>query len=154
MIFGMTLLTFVHVLLSLIGILAGFIVMLGLLTSKALKSWTAVFIWTTVATSATGFLFTFHRFLPPSNSESSQFSNTLSGWPLTHWREPTRRPDEARNSRLVQQQRTSSSPRNHSLRENCCSTLEFDHSMSFTLLTDFPALRSACASNAFWLLVS
>jgi hypothetical protein len=64
MIFGMTLLTFVHVLLSLIGILAGFIVMLGLLTSKALKSWTAVFIWTTVATSATGFLFPFHRFLP------------------------------------------------------------------------------------------
>jgi len=64
MIFGMTLLTFVHVLLSVIGILAGFIVMLGLLTSKALKSWTAVFIWTTVATSATGFLFPFHRFLP------------------------------------------------------------------------------------------
>ena len=64
MIFGMTLLTFVHVLLSLIGILAGLVVMFGLLTSKALKGWTAVFIWTTVATSATGFLFPFHRFLP------------------------------------------------------------------------------------------
>jgi len=64
MIFGMTILTFVHVLLSLIGILAGLVVMFGLLTSKALKGWTAVFIWTTVATSVTGFFFPFHRFLP------------------------------------------------------------------------------------------
>ena len=64
MILGMTALTFVHVLLSLLGILAGFVVMLGLFTSKPLKSWTAVFIWTTVATSVTGFLFPFHRFLP------------------------------------------------------------------------------------------
>jgi hypothetical protein len=64
MIFGMTILTFVHVLLSLLGILAGFVVMFGLLTSKPLKGWNAVFIWTTVATSVTGFLFPFHRFLP------------------------------------------------------------------------------------------
>ncbi len=64
MIFGMTILTFVHVLLSLIGILAGLVVMFGLLTSKALKRWTAVFIWSTVATSVTGFFFPFHRFLP------------------------------------------------------------------------------------------
>ncbi len=64
MIFGMTILTFVHVLLSLLGIFAGLVVMLGLLTSRPSKGWTAVFIWTTVATSATGFLFPFHRFLP------------------------------------------------------------------------------------------
>jgi hypothetical protein len=64
MIFGMTPLTFIHVLLSLIGILAGFVVMLGFFTSKPLKTWTAIFIWTTVATSATGFLFPFHKFLP------------------------------------------------------------------------------------------
>lgn len=64
MIFGMTILTFVHVLLSLIGILAGFVVMFGLFTAKPLKGWTAVFIWTTVATSVTGFLFPFHHFLP------------------------------------------------------------------------------------------
>src|SRR5260370_16639859 len=64
MIFGMTILTFVHVLLGLIGILAGLVVMFGLLASKALKGWTAVFIWTTVATSVTGFFFPFHRFLP------------------------------------------------------------------------------------------
>ena len=64
MIFGMTILTFVHVLLSLMGILTGLVVMFGLLTSKVLKGWTAVFIWTTVATSVTGFLFPFHRFMP------------------------------------------------------------------------------------------
>jgi len=64
MIFGMTILTFVHVLLSLLGILAGFVVTFGLLTSRPSKGWTALFIWTTVATSATGFLFPFHRFLP------------------------------------------------------------------------------------------
>src|SRR6267378_7624302 len=64
MIFGMTILTFVHVLLSLVGILAGFVIMFGLLSAKQLHGWTAVFIWTTVATSVTGFLFPFHKFLP------------------------------------------------------------------------------------------
>jgi hypothetical protein len=64
MIFGMTILTFVHVLLSLVGILAGFVVMFGFLTAKQLHGWTALFIWTTVATSVTGFLFPFHKFLP------------------------------------------------------------------------------------------
>jgi uncharacterized protein YggT (Ycf19 family) len=64
MIFGMTILTFVHVLLSLIGIFAGLVVAFGLLTSKQLTGWTGVFIWSTVATSVTGFLFPFHRFLP------------------------------------------------------------------------------------------
>jgi hypothetical protein len=60
----MTALTFVHVLLSLIGILAGLVVLFGLLTSRQLNGWTTVFIWSTVATSVTGFLFPFHRFLP------------------------------------------------------------------------------------------
>lgn len=64
MIFGMTPLTFVHVVLSLVGIAAGFVVSIGLLTSKRLDGWTAVFLVTTVATSATGFLFPFERFLP------------------------------------------------------------------------------------------
>src|ERR1700731_3138493 len=64
MILGMTALTSVHVLLSLIGILAGLVVLCGLLTSRQLNGWTAVFIWSTVATSVTGFLFPFHRFLP------------------------------------------------------------------------------------------
>lgn len=64
MILGMTMLTFVHVLLSLIGIFAGLVVAFGLLTAKQLNGWTGVFIWSTVATSVTGFLFPFHKFLP------------------------------------------------------------------------------------------
>jgi hypothetical protein len=64
MIFGMTTLTFVHVVLSLIGIFSGFVVVFGLLTAKRLDGWTALFLVTTVATSVTGFLFPFHKFLP------------------------------------------------------------------------------------------
>jgi hypothetical protein len=54
MIFGMTTLTFVHVVLSLIGIGSGLVVAFGLLGSKRLDGWTAVFLTTTVATSVTG----------------------------------------------------------------------------------------------------
>ncbi len=64
MIFGMTTLTFVHVLLSLIGIFSGFVVAFGLLAAKRLDRCTAVFLTTTVLTSVTGFLFPVHRFLP------------------------------------------------------------------------------------------
>jgi hypothetical protein len=64
MIFGMTALTFVHVVLSLMGILAGFVVVFGLLASKRLDTWTAVFLVTTVATSVTGFFFPFQKLLP------------------------------------------------------------------------------------------
>jgi hypothetical protein len=54
----------VHVVLSLIGIFSGFIVMFGLFAGKRLDGWTAIFLVSTVATSVTGFLFPFHRFLP------------------------------------------------------------------------------------------
>jgi hypothetical protein len=64
MILGMTTFTFVHVLLSLIGILSGFVVMFGLMAGKRLDGWTALFLLTTVLTSVTGFLFPFHKFLP------------------------------------------------------------------------------------------
>jgi len=66
MIFGMTTstFTFVHVLLSLVGIGSGFIVFFGLLTGKRLDGWTAVFLATTVATSVTGFGFPFDHLLP------------------------------------------------------------------------------------------
>ena len=64
MIFGFTAFTFVHVLLSLIGIFSGFIVMFGLLVAKPLDGWTAVFLATTVLTSVTGFFFPYHGFLP------------------------------------------------------------------------------------------
>lgn len=64
MIFGMTTFTFVHVVLSLIGIASGLVVVFGLFTSKRLDGWTAVFLTTTVATSVTGFGFPFVKFLP------------------------------------------------------------------------------------------
>ena len=56
--------TFLHVLLSLAGIGSGLVVVFGLLTGKRLDGWTALYLATTVATSVTGFLFPFHRFLP------------------------------------------------------------------------------------------
>ena len=64
MIFGMTTFTFVHVLLSLIGIFSGLIVVFGLLAAKRLDGWTALFLASTVLTSVTGFMFPFHKFLP------------------------------------------------------------------------------------------
>jgi hypothetical protein len=56
--------TLVHVLLSLVGIATGFVVVFGLITAKRLDRRTALFFATTVATSLTGFLFPFHKFLP------------------------------------------------------------------------------------------
>jgi len=60
----MTTYTLVHVLISLVGILSGFVVLFGLLAAKPLRGWTALFLATTVATSATGFGFPFERLLP------------------------------------------------------------------------------------------
>ena len=60
----MTTFTLVHVVLSLVGILSGFVVVFGLIAAKQLKGWTALFLSTTVATSLTGFLFPFHKLLP------------------------------------------------------------------------------------------
>ena len=64
MIFGMTPFIFVHVVLSLVGIGSGFVVVYGLVAAKRLDVWTTVFLASTVATSVTGFLFPFERFLP------------------------------------------------------------------------------------------
>lgn len=64
MIFGMDALTFIHVLLSLIGIVSGFVVLAGMFDSRRQESWTALFLITTVATSVTGFLFPFTKLLP------------------------------------------------------------------------------------------
>ena len=57
-------LTVVHVLISLLAIAAGFPVVWGLLKRIPLDRWNAVFLATTVATSATGFLFPVARLLP------------------------------------------------------------------------------------------
>jgi len=56
--------TFLHVLISLIGIGSGLIVMYGLLTGKRMDLLTAVFLATTVLTSVTGFGFPFDHLLP------------------------------------------------------------------------------------------
>ena len=56
--------TVFHVLLSLAGIGTGFVVLYGMLTSKPGEAWTSAFLWTTVATSVTGFMFPVHQFLP------------------------------------------------------------------------------------------
>jgi len=56
--------TFLHVLISLVGICSGLIVMFGLLAGKRLDGWTAIFLATTVLTSLTGFLFPVEHLLP------------------------------------------------------------------------------------------
>jgi len=56
--------TLFHVALSLVGILAGLVVLFALISGKQSKSWTGTFLLTTAATSLTGFLFPFHNFLP------------------------------------------------------------------------------------------
>jgi hypothetical protein len=53
--------TLVHVLISLVGIASGFVVVYGLITSRRLDRWTALFLATTVAMSVTGFGFPFVR---------------------------------------------------------------------------------------------
>jgi len=64
MILGMSAFTMVHVLLSLVGIFAGFVVAFGFLTSKPLNGWTAIFLGSTVLTSVTGFFFPIHGLTP------------------------------------------------------------------------------------------
>ena len=66
MMLGMSLSTFtaVHVIISLVGIVSGFIVLFGMLSAKRLNGWTALFLLTTVLTSVTGFGFPFTHLLP------------------------------------------------------------------------------------------
>src|SRR5580704_7006849 len=66
MLLGMSLSTFtlLHVIISLAGIGSGFIVLYGLLNSKRLDGWTAIFLTTTVLTSVTGYFFPFEGFKP------------------------------------------------------------------------------------------
>jgi hypothetical protein len=66
MILGMSipLFTIVHTVLSLIGILAGIVVLFGMFGSNRLPGWTAVFLATTVLTCVTGFIFPRDHILP------------------------------------------------------------------------------------------
>jgi hypothetical protein len=56
--------TLVHVVISLVGILTGFVVVAGMVSGQRLETWTSAFIGSTVATSATGFGFPFDHLLP------------------------------------------------------------------------------------------
>jgi hypothetical protein len=66
MILGMSLSTFtmLHVIISLIGIVSGFVVLFELFGSSRIPGLTALFLLTTILTSATGFLFPFEKLLP------------------------------------------------------------------------------------------
>jgi hypothetical protein len=66
MVLGMSLsaLTTLHVIISLIGIASGLVVLFGLLGSNRMPGMTALFLLTTILTSATGFLFPFEKLLP------------------------------------------------------------------------------------------
>ncbi|HEX3710754.1 MAG TPA: hypothetical protein VHV56_12825 [Pseudolabrys sp.] len=56
--------TVVHVIISLIGIASGLIVVFGMLGSRRLGNWTALFLLTTILTSVTGFFFPIHGVTP------------------------------------------------------------------------------------------
>jgi hypothetical protein len=66
MILGMSLqnFTILHVVLSLVAIVTGFIVVIGMIDGKRLPVWTALFLLTTVLTTATGFIFPFGGVTP------------------------------------------------------------------------------------------
>jgi hypothetical protein len=61
MLLGMSISTFtiVHVIISLVAIISGFIALAGLLTSEPRPKWTGLFLVMTLLTSVTGFMFPF-----------------------------------------------------------------------------------------------
>ena len=66
MILGLSLqnFTLLHVIISLIGIVTGFVVVFGMLKGERMGVWTALFLVTTILTTATGFLFPSAAFTP------------------------------------------------------------------------------------------
>jgi hypothetical protein len=61
---GLGAFTLFHVALSLVGIFIGLVLLFALFSAKYSNGWTAAFLVATTATSVTGFLFPFHKFLP------------------------------------------------------------------------------------------
>ena len=61
---SLSMFTMVHVIISLIAIVAGIIVMFGLLGSNPMPGLTAIFLLFTILTNATGFLFPFEKLQP------------------------------------------------------------------------------------------
>jgi hypothetical protein len=62
MLFGITTFTLIHVVLSLVGIVAGLVVAGGLAAGRRLDGWTGLFLATTALTNITGFGFPFVTF--------------------------------------------------------------------------------------------
>jgi hypothetical protein len=56
--------TQLHVVISILGILSGLVVLVGLLRSRLLGGWNEVFLASTILTSVTGFMFPFSKALP------------------------------------------------------------------------------------------
>ena len=56
--------TILHVIISLIGIVAGLVAVYGMINGKLVEKWTTLFLLTTVLTSVTGFMFPFEHLLP------------------------------------------------------------------------------------------
>jgi hypothetical protein len=65
MIFDLPMFTLIHVVISVLGIIAGLVVVGGHMAGARLDRWTAFFLATTILTSVTGFGFPFTRVLPP-----------------------------------------------------------------------------------------
>ena len=65
MIFDLPMFTLIHVVISVLGIIAGLVVVGGLLADARLNGWTALFLVTTIITSVTGFGFPFTKVAPP-----------------------------------------------------------------------------------------
>ncbi len=61
---GLLAFTLFHTAISLVAIVAGFVVVWGFIGSRWLKGWTDWFLGTTAATSITGFFFPFHGLKP------------------------------------------------------------------------------------------
>jgi hypothetical protein len=61
---GLTTFTLLHTIISIIGILSGLVVLLAVLAGRLKSRFTSLFLWTTVATSISGFMFPVHKFLP------------------------------------------------------------------------------------------
>ncbi len=61
---GLAIFTLVHVLISLVAIVTGFICVFAMIGSRVAAPWTTIFLVTTILTSATGFLFPFRGITP------------------------------------------------------------------------------------------
>jgi len=63
--FDLPMFTLIHVVISVLGIIAGLVVVGGLMAGARMDGWTVFFLVTTILTSVTGFGFPFTKVLPP-----------------------------------------------------------------------------------------